>query len=74
MNKRVVNCVNRYNDVIDCKQTNNINFFSNNNEDNKNNVKITKSEFWTSLISDIENLQDLRLSIISQTEKLNNLR
>ncbi len=69
----VVNFVNRHNNVIDSKQTNNINFFSNNNEDNKNNVKITKSEFWTSLISDIENLQDLRLSLISQIEKLNNL-
>ena len=74
MNKMVVNYVNRYNNIIDSKQTNNINFFSNNNEDNKDNVKITRSEFWTSLISDIENLQDLRLSIISQTEKLNNLR
>jgi len=74
MNKMVVNCVNRYNNVIDSKQTNNINFFSNNNEDNKDDIKITRSEFWTSMISDIENLQDLRLSIISQTEKLNNLR
>ena len=43
-----------YNNIIARKQTNNINFISNNNEDNKNNVKITKSEFWTSLISDIE--------------------
>ncbi len=75
MNKMVVEYVNRYNNVIASKQqSNNINFFSNNNEDNKNNVKITKSEIWTSLISDIENLQDLRLSIISQTEKLNDLR
>ncbi len=73
MNKMVVNFVNRHNNVIDSKQTNNINFFSNNIEDNKNNVKITKSEFWTSLIPDIKNLQDLRLSLISQIEKLNNL-
>ncbi|CAN5872813.1 hypothetical protein BH23THE1_BH23THE1_07360 [soil metagenome] len=32
------------------------------------------SEFWTTLISDIENLQDLGLSIISQTDKLNDLK
>ncbi|TVP39123.1 hypothetical protein [Candidatus Nitrosocosmicus arcticus] len=74
MNKMVVNCVNRYNNIIASKQTNYINFISNNNEDNKNNVKITKSEFWTYLISDIENLQDLRLSILSHTKKLNDLR
>ena len=73
MKKMVGNFANRHNNVIDSKQTNNINFFSNNNEDNKNNVKITKSEFWTSLIPDIKNLQDLRLSLISQREKLNNL-
>ncbi len=72
MNKMVVNYVNRYNNVISSKQQiNNINFFSNNNKDSKSDIKITKSEFWTSLISDIENLQDLRLSIITQTEKLN---
>lgn len=72
MNNMVVNYVNRYNSVISSKQlTNNINFFSNNNKDNKSGIKITKLEFWTSLILDIENLQDLRLSIISQTEKLN---
>ena len=61
MSKMVANFVNKYNNVIDSKQTNNINFFSNNNEDNKNNVKITKSEFWTSLISDIENLQNIKV-------------
>ena len=36
MNKMVVNFVNRHNNVIDSKQTNNINFFS-------NNMKITKT-------------------------------